>query len=63
MLQDIFFPAAGFKLRGVSAALVPVTLALIALSAASVLACEKHINGHQNGSDTHQETQAGSQQH
>jgi len=44
-----------------SAGLTALTV-LISLSATGVQACEKHLNGHQNGSDTHQEVQSGSQQ-
>lgn len=44
------------------AALLTVSMAVIAFTAGNVQACEKHLNGHQNGSDTHQEVQSGSQQ-
>jgi len=44
-----------------SAGLTVLTV-LISLSAIGVQACEKHLNGHQNGSDTNQEVQSGSQQ-
>ncbi len=37
-------------------------MALVTLSAVGVQACEKHLNGHQNGSDTNQDVQSGSQQ-
>lgn len=60
MLKDIFSPAAGSRFSVIGAALVPATLALITLTATGAQACEKHINGHQNGSDTHQEAQIGS---
>jgi len=36
--------------------------AMVAFSSAKVQACEKHVNGHQNGSDTHQEVQSGGEQ-
>jgi len=44
------------------AALLTVSMAVVTFTAGNVQACEKHLNGHQNGSDTHQEVQSGSQQ-
>ncbi|MFZ0406996.1 MAG: hypothetical protein WAM11_02645 [Cyanobium sp.] len=42
--------------------LAAALLALVTITASGAQACEKHVNGHQNGSDTHQEFQSGSQQ-
>lgn len=43
-------------------ALVAASMTAFTVPVADVQACEKHLNGHQNGSDTHQEFQSGSQQ-
>jgi hypothetical protein len=44
------------------ATLGAIIFAMVAFSSAHVQACEKHVNGHQNGSDTHQEVQSGGEQ-
>ena len=54
--------AVGSRPSLVSAILLPALLAMVTLTAATGKACEKHLNGHQNGSDTHQEVQSESQQ-
>ena len=54
--------AVGSSYSLVGALLLPALLAMVTLTAASGQACEKHLNGHQNGSDTHQEVQSGSQE-
>jgi len=44
-------------------AVLGVTIfSMVAFSTANGQACEKHLNGHQNGSDTHQEVQSGGEQ-
>ncbi|MEI7666779.1 MAG: hypothetical protein WCI65_12105 [Synechococcaceae cyanobacterium ELA263] len=55
--------AATVRIGAAKAALLAASMAVVAFTASSVQACEKHLNGHQNGSDTHQEVQSGSQQH
>ena len=54
-------PAAGISGVVRSAGLTAL-MVLVSLSAVGVQACEKHLNGHQNGSDTNQDVQSGSQQ-
>ena len=56
------FAAVGSRPSLVVALLLPALVAMVTLTAARGQACEKHLNGHQYGSDTHQEFQSGSQE-